>query len=215
MIKAINTYVTPVLTFSFGIMKWTPTDLENLQTKTRALLTRYRFHHPRAAKERLTLPRQMGGRGLIDITPIHDKQVKLLQTYLLNQQVTSPLHAAVVKADNRYTPLDLVRTNENELATDEEYNNNVKRQWSQKALHGRHLCNLSQQYVDIEALNKWLANADLLAETEDFLTAIQDQVIPTRNYKKYILKQPPSMRCAEDMEKNPRRSNTLLQHARN
>jgi ribosomal protein L37E len=29
----------------------------------------------------------------------------------------------------------------------------------------------------------------LFAETEGFLTAIQDQVIPTRNYKKYILKQ--------------------------
>jgi hypothetical protein len=30
----------------------------------------------------------------------------------------------------------------------------------------------------------------LFAETKGFLTAIQDQVILTRNYKKYILKQP-------------------------
>ena len=45
IIKAINAYTTPVLTFSFGIVKWTPTDLQNLQTKRRALLTRYRFHH--------------------------------------------------------------------------------------------------------------------------------------------------------------------------
>ena len=112
--------------------------------------------------------------------------MKLLQTYFFDKQVTSPLHAAVVRADVRYTPLELVRANENELATDEEYNKNVKRQWSQKALLGQHPCDLSQQYVDIEALNKWLANADLLAETEDFLTAIQDQVIPTRNYQKYI-----------------------------
>ena len=79
-IKAINTYASPVLTFSFGIVKWTPTDLENLQTKRRTLLTRYRIHHPRAAKERLTLQRQMGGRSLTDITRLHDKQVKLLQT---------------------------------------------------------------------------------------------------------------------------------------
>jgi len=56
MIKAINTYVTPALTFSFRIVKWTPTDLENLQTKMRLLLVGYRFHHPRAEKERLTLP---------------------------------------------------------------------------------------------------------------------------------------------------------------
>jgi hypothetical protein len=30
----------------------------------------------------------------------------------------------------------------------------------------------------------------LFDETEGFLTAIQDQVVLTRNYKKYILKQP-------------------------
>jgi len=36
-IKAINTYATPVLTFIFRTVKWTPTDLENLQTKMRML----------------------------------------------------------------------------------------------------------------------------------------------------------------------------------
>ena len=91
-----------VLTLSFGIVKWTFTDLENLQTKTSVLLTRYRFHRPRAAKERIKLPRQTGCRGLIDITELHDKQVKLLQTYFLNKQVASPLHAAVEKPDDRY-----------------------------------------------------------------------------------------------------------------
>ena len=151
---AINTYVTPVLTFSFAIVKWTPTDLENLQTKTRTLLTRYRFHHPRAAKERLTLPWQMDGRGLTDITRLHNKQVKVLKTYFLNKQATSPLHVAVVKTDDRYTPLDLLCANENELAPDKEYNNKVKRQWSQKVLHGHRPYDLSQRYVDKEASNK-------------------------------------------------------------
>ena len=64
------------------------------------------------------------------------------------------LHAAVVNADDRCTPLDLVRTNANELPIDEEYNNEVKRQWSRKALRGRHPYDLSQQCVDIEASNK-------------------------------------------------------------
>jgi len=141
---------------------------------------------------------------LIDITWLHEKQVKILQTYFLNKQVTSPLHAAVVKADDRYIPLDLARANENELATDEEYNNNVKRQWSQNALHGPHPCDLSQHYGDIEASNKWLTNADFFAETVGFLTAIQDQVIPTRNYKKYTLKKPNidemCRRCGKESE---------------
>ena len=80
--------------------------------------------------------------------------------------------------------------NWNELTTDEQYNNKVKRQWSQKALHGRNLHDLSQQHADIEASNKWLTSANLFAETEGFVPTIQDQVILTRNYKKYILKQP-------------------------
>ena len=62
----------------------------------RKLLTRYGFHHPRAAKERLTQPRQMGGRGLTDITRLHDKHVKLLQTYFLNKQFTSVAYPGIL-----------------------------------------------------------------------------------------------------------------------
>ena len=101
------------------------------------------------------------------------------------------------------TPLELVHTNENELATDEEYINTVKRQCSLKARHGRHSYDLSQ-HVDIEASNKWLTYMDLFAETEGFLTAIQDQVMLTRNYKKYVLKYPNidelCRRCGKESE---------------
>ena len=49
-----------------------------------------------------------------------------------------------------------------------------------------------------------IPNADLFAETEGFLAAIQDQVILTRNYKKYILKQPDThelcRRCGKESE---------------
>ena len=139
-----------------------------------------------------------------DIIRLHDKQVKLLQIYFLNKQASSPLHAAVVKAYDRYPPLDLLHANENELATDEEYNNEVKRQWSQKALHGRHLHDLSKQRIDIEASNKRLKSADLFPETEGFLTAIQDQVLLNRNYNKYVLKQPNTDELCRRCGKEPK-----------
>ena len=51
---------------------------------------------------------------------------------------------------------------------------------------------------------KWLTNADLFAEIEGFLTGIQDQVILTRNHKKYVLKQPDTdelcRRCGKELE---------------
>jgi len=70
-------------------------------------------------------------------------------------------------------------------------------------LHGRHPYGLSQQNVDIAASNKWPTNAGLFAETEGFLAEIQDQVL-TRNYKKYVLKQPDTdelcRRCRKESE---------------
>jgi hypothetical protein len=82
----------------------------------------------------------------------------------------------------------------------------------QKPLHGRYPHDLGQKHVDTEASSKWLTSADLFAETEGFLTAIQDQDILTKNYKKYILNSQTLMSCAEDVEKNRRQSSTLLQH---
>jgi hypothetical protein len=61
-----------------------------------------------------------------------------------------------------------MRINGSELATDKEYNSKAKRQWSQKALHGRHAYDLSQQCVDTKASNKWLRSADMFAEKRVF-----------------------------------------------
>lgn len=47
---------------------------------------------------------------------------------------------------------------------------------------------MNQPFIDKEASNKWLDSAGLFPETEGFIIAIQDQVINTRNYRKYIIK---------------------------
>ncbi|CAH2018607.1 unnamed protein product [Acanthoscelides obtectus] len=47
---------------------------------------------------------------------------------------------------------------------------------------------ISQENVDKKASNDWLTSGQMFPETEGFLVAIQDQVIPTNNYKRFILK---------------------------
>ena len=73
--KATNTYVIPILTYSFGIINWTTTDINNISIITRAQLTKYQKHYPKACKERMTIAREVGGRGLIDIQSLHNKQI--------------------------------------------------------------------------------------------------------------------------------------------
>ncbi|XP_072162643.1 uncharacterized protein [Bemisia tabaci] len=97
LFKAINTFAVPVLTYSFGIIKWTTTDLENINIKTRVLLTKSQKLHPKSCKERVTLGREVGGRGLLDIHELCNRQVHDLRTYFTNRE--HPLHQAIVCTD--------------------------------------------------------------------------------------------------------------------
>ncbi|XP_028163341.1 uncharacterized protein LOC114354934, partial [Ostrinia furnacalis] len=62
--------------------------------------------------------------------------------------------------------------------------------WKQKSIHGRHYHDLHQLQVDKAASNAWLQRGEMFPETEAFMIAIQDQVIDTKNYQKYIMKKP-------------------------
>jgi hypothetical protein len=75
---AINTYTMPLITYTFGIIKWTNTDLNNLNALTRTTCTKFQKHHQHTAVERFTLPRK-GGRGCIDILNAHHKQIENLR----------------------------------------------------------------------------------------------------------------------------------------
>jgi hypothetical protein len=59
LFKAINTFAIPVISYSFGIVKWTPTALDTINTKIRTTLTKHRMHHPKSAIERITLLKQL------------------------------------------------------------------------------------------------------------------------------------------------------------
>ncbi|KAL0840474.1 hypothetical protein ABMA28_015720 [Loxostege sticticalis] len=187
--KAINTFAVPILTYSFGIINWTKTDLKNIQRIINTTLTKHRKHHPRACIQRQTLPRNEGGRGIIDIQNLHNKQISTLRSYFHTKATTSILHQAIVQADTKFTPLNLQDTstqiNETQVTTQTKI-----QEWARKSLHGRHRHDLCQPNVDKLASNAWLGRGELFPETEGFMIAIQDQIIETRNYQKHILRTP-------------------------
>lgn len=185
LFKAINTYAIAILTYSFGIIKWTKTDLENLEILTRSHLTKFRKHHPKSCIQRITLSRQEGGRGLIDIQQLHNKQIMKLRTYF--HQNNNQLHQAIVVADNQYTPLCL---NNPSIQYNTHTTEDKKTQWRQKELHGRHPNTMQDNNIDKLKSYTWLTKGELQPETEGFIIAIQDQVIQTKNYLKYIVKDP-------------------------
>lgn len=189
MVKAINTYAIPVLSYSFGVIKWTKEELRRLRTRLSKILNKYCMHHPNSAVERLTLSRKLGGRGFIDITHLHNSQVDKLRKFFADRAEVSPLHASAIKGDNHHTPLNLLNTAKHAIPLKKTDAIKSKLETlDAKALHGRHQKVLAGKYVDKEASNAWLARAGLFPETEGFMLAIQDEVIATKNYRKHIIK---------------------------
>jgi Reverse transcriptase (RNA-dependent DNA polymerase) len=186
-IAAINTYAVPVLAYSFGIIKWTQTDIHALEILTRTTLTKHRMHHPKSAIERVTLPREKGGRGLTDLNNLYHKQMEILRKYFRTKSTVSQLHRAIVLADKSLTPLNLYGDNIN---IEQRLNSDAAKEVRllQKSLHSRHYNELHKEHVDLVASNKWLKIGDIFGETEGFMMAIQDKVIMTNNYKKHIIK---------------------------
>ncbi|XP_050561144.1 uncharacterized protein LOC126912570 [Spodoptera frugiperda] len=190
LIKAINTFAVPVLTYSFGVIKWTKTDAEQLERTTRTTLTKHNNLHPKSAIERLTIKRQNGGRGLIDIYQLWQKQIRKLKSFFHLKSQTSDIHKAVVNNDFNYTPLNLNEPIDVENSNEIDPQKEKIEAWKRKVLHGRHPHDLEQAHVNTIASNKWLKIGNLFPETEGFIIAIQDQIINTKNYRKFIIKDP-------------------------
>ena len=186
LIKAVNTYAVPILSYSFGIIKWTVTEIQSLQRKIRTMLTHYKFHHPKSCVERMITPRKEGGRGLVDLQTLHDNQVQSLRDYFHLKSQRSTLIKTVTEADKNLTPLNLSGHFERQYE-----DKSVREQnWAIKPIHGRYYRAIHAENVDKFMSHKWLLNGNLYAETEAFMIAIQDQVIPTKNYIKYVIKDP-------------------------
>ncbi|XP_061704430.1 uncharacterized protein LOC133515871 [Cydia pomonella] len=183
-VRAFNAWVMPLLTYSFGILRWTQTELDALDRRVRLQLTTYRMLHPRSSVMRLYIPRKCGGRGFLNAKDLHNREVCNLRNYFLNNECG--MHRDVVAVDRNLTPLSLANENWRKpvvLSTADR-----KAAWESKVLHGRFYKALTGPDVDLLASVNWLRFGDLFGETEGFVCAIADEVMMTNNYRKYILK---------------------------
>lgn len=83
-----------------------------------------------------------------------------------------------------YTPLNLAE--EHRQTRNPNYTAIREAEWRSKELHGRFPAEMEKS--NKQESNKYIISGTLYPETEGFLFAIQDQVISTRNYRKYIIR---------------------------
>nr|CAH7720376.1 unnamed protein product [Callosobruchus chinensis] len=144
--KAINTFAIPVLTYSFGIIKWSRTDIETIHILIQTQLTKHRMSHPNA-------------------------QIKTLRLFFQSKQTN--LHKAIVKANKHYTPLTLSCPSHAADAHNHIESQQGKiNTWVQKALHSKHRYRVTQDHINEDQSSTWLQDGQLFPETEGFMLAI-------------------------------------------
>ena len=64
-INALNTWAISLMRYGAGILNWRVNEVDQMDRKTRKILTINKEFHPKSDIDRLYVPRKKGGRGLI------------------------------------------------------------------------------------------------------------------------------------------------------
>ena len=84
--KAINTWAVSVVRYSAAFLGWSRLQLEEIDRRTRKLLTMHNGFHPKSKVDCLYLSRSEGGRGLIGVQDTVETAILGLTNYVRNSK---------------------------------------------------------------------------------------------------------------------------------
>ena len=220
-IQAHNTFATPLLLPTFGILSWTKEEIEAIDIRTRKLLTMNGSFHRNSDIDRLYAPRSVAGRGLNSILDAYylrlitlahhvrvrakvnrflakvcqhetDRLLRLADDLILAIGVTLPSHD--IKTDHLSTDIKAKLQEGHTKA------------WTEKPMHGYNKRQADKTLNrDPTASHAWTRSLSLTSHLEGYLCAIQEQEIPTRHLQKMRSLNPSAVNsqcrhCAENPE---------------
>ena len=210
-IDAINSLAIPVVTYSFNIINWQMQEIRRMDSKIRKLMTIHRMHHPKADVDRIYIPRNNGGRGLLQLELSYKTTTIGLKRYLENtvdwtlklvhQHESNKKLYSVVKEGTKFstelktqdmddmrdkTPSQQAKVLKTKAK--EEGIRQLTTTWEEKRLHGKYPERIKEADVDQDKTHQWLRSSGLKGETEGLIVAAQDQSLFTRNYQANIVK---------------------------
>ena len=128
-IIAVNTWAVSVMRYGAGIVKWTKSELDEINRKTRKVMAMNKELHLRSDVDKLSVSRMEGGRGLIKWKMCVKGEENSLGWYVIHH--IEPLIVAVrisntVPSENSTQPKEFKQQN-----NEKRLNN-----WRGKVMHG-------------------------------------------------------------------------------
>ena len=176
LFQGLNTWAV----YSAASISWRKCELQATDRKTRKLFTIYQRLHPNSDVDRLYIPREDGGRGLIAIEDSVELEVRCLEVYVPRNEERM-LQAARGDTEDGLEAASVLKKAKKE---------NRLQDWEKKALHGQYLRRTKEGRSRV-----WLQNGDLKMEIESLIVAAQNQSIKTNLVKAKIDKSQKDALC--------------------
>ena len=197
-VLAHNIFAVPILLPTFGILNWTKEEVEQIDIKTRKLLTLSGNFHRNSSPDRLYSPRMNEGRGLSSVldvfvvrmisTSIHLEHASHNNRYLMEvkrHEKDRLLRTSSLLQDSlRLTIEDEDAKSFSKKTRDVLKKNHVKR-WTSMKQHGF----VRRKQLEVNDRNEefsedWLKMPNMSSHVEGYVFAIQEQEINTRALQK-------------------------------
>ena len=213
MISAINTFAIPAVSYGFQILDWSITELEQIDRDTRKILKKNKLLNIHSNNHRIYLPRKQGGRGLLNVTDQYKKSIINMSIYLngteerllllvkkwtKDRKNKSILKKAAIYCEEQninYEELKTLDKTTRKLNLKKSFHINHYTKYTDMPLHGQHVRELNQPYIDEYMSTNWIREGKLKPTTEATIFAIQEQAVTTNYIKKKIHKNSPTDKC--------------------
>jgi hypothetical protein len=171
IIRAINSWAIPVIRYTSGIVEWTLAELQEIDRKTRKLMTIYHAFNMNGDVDRLYLKRKSGGKGLLQVEQVMREEECALSEYL-KEDSADWLIKCVVR--ERVLETDDTKSTYRQRIVDQR-----TKKWKEKKLHGQYWRETEDIVDPVESV-QWLIDGYLKKETESLIMAAQEQSLRTR-----------------------------------
>jgi hypothetical protein len=202
--SSIQSFAMPILRYGFGVIRWTQGELRAIDCKTRKILYKYKFHHPKSDIHRLYLSRSLGGRGLIGAMDCYRQECTKMANYINSNTQDDPLVAVVREAESKKTYGILsYRDGTERSRTTEEIDREHLAETRKMKLHGDYFRQRGEAVnIDLAQSEQWLEQSHLRFETESLLCAAQEQALATKYMKSKIWGTGEDTKCRLCKEQN-------------
>ena len=217
LFQAINESILPLITYSFGVVHWNENELKGLDVQIRKMLNMYRVHELLSDVDRLYLPRETGGRGLLSIWDSFQSSTSRIAHSFLNTDNVILEQCIPIEQMCHFSNITRANKYESSLSLELPKNFHEKTMMNQarikaslvksalikaransllaKPQHGAYFRLLEESNANMKGSMAWLKKCFLDAHTESYICAAQEMALITKFHEKHILKNGNDDRC--------------------